>query len=191
LLEGLPTQPQVARWLARSDLVRTVVVVTLNVATGETPRPHLLFLAPKTRFTARRSGAALVPDPASFEGYALVGEAVGSLDAGTLASTYRTVEPLFDAALRELGVRDQSFRVVLDRAIANLLAVPVLGPDVRLVRHATGFRYQDLRYESLSPAQKLFLRIGPRNVKTVQAKLRELAAALAAPPSPAESTDGH
>jgi hypothetical protein len=59
--------------------------------------------------------------------------------------------------------------------------VPVLTDDVALVPHAIGFRYADPRLEALTPAQKQFLRAGPRNVRLVQGKLREVAAALAAP----------
>jgi hypothetical protein len=70
---------------------------------------------------------------------------------------------------------------MLRRAIDNLLAVPALDAEVELVPHATTFRYRDPRYQELSPAQKQFLRMGPGNVKTVQGKLREIKAALAAP----------
>jgi hypothetical protein len=56
--------------------------------------------------------------------------------------------------------------------------VPVLREDVELVPHAIGFRYADPKLEALTPAQKQFLRIGPRNVRLVQGKLKELAVAL-------------
>jgi hypothetical protein len=79
----------------------------------------------------------------------------------------------------DLGHPEGGFTAVLDQAIQALLAVPVLRDDVELVPHAIGFRYADARIEGLTPAQKQFLRIGPRNVRLVQAKLRELAAALA------------
>ena len=150
----------------------------MNVATGESPRPHLRFLAPKTRFVPKRVGRSLVPDPASFVGYNVMADAIASLDAGTTAETYRTVEPLFDVAFQDFGMPDLRFRAMVDRAIANLLAVPVLDAEVELVPHATVFRYYDPRHEQLSPAQKQFLRMGPRNVEKVQAKLREIAAAL-------------
>ena len=67
--------------------------------------------------------------------------------------------------------------------------MPVLRDDVELVPHAIGFRYADPTLEALTPAQKQFLRIGPRNVRLVQGKLRELGTALAAgaPARPAEA----
>ena len=172
---GLSAHPELARWLARTALVRTLTVVVVNVAAGETPRPHLEFLAPKQRFrAARRPARLLVPDPAGFAGYDLFGDAVASVDAAVAASAYRTLAPLFEAAYVELGHPEGGFPAALDQAIRALLAVPVLRDDVELVPHAIGFRYADPKLEALTPAQKQFLRIGPRNVRLVQGKLREL-----------------
>ena len=179
---ALSAHPEVARWLAGTALVRTLTVVVVNVAAGETPRPHLEFLAPKQRFrAARRPARLLVPDPAGFAGYDLVGDAMASVDAQGAVKAYRTLAPLFEAAYVELGHPDGGFPAALDKAIRALLAVPVLRDDVELVPHAIGFRYADARLEALTPAQKQFLRLGPRNVRLVQGQLRELQAALAAP----------
>jgi hypothetical protein len=184
---GLSAHPEFARWLARTALVRTLTVVVVNVAAGETPRPHLEFLAPKQRFRpARRPARLLVPDPAGFAGYDLFGDAVASVDAVGAANGYRTLAPLFEAAYVELGHPEGGFTAALDQAVQALLAVPVLREDVELVPHAIGFRYANPKLEALTPAQKQFLRIGPRNVRLVQGKLKELAAALApaAPKAP-------
>jgi hypothetical protein len=179
LASALSASPELARWLTRSSLVRTLTVVVSNIADGETPRPHLDFLAPKQHF--RPAGGrrrAIVPDPASFKGYDVVANTVSSVDATTAARTFFTLEPLFDAAYRDLGHPEGGFRKALDRAMAALLAVPVLGADVELLPHAIGFRYADPKLEGLTAAQKQFLRMGPRNVRLVQEKLRELQAAL-------------
>jgi hypothetical protein len=179
LAAALSAHPEFARWLARTALVRTLTVVVANVADGETPRPHLDFLAPKQRFrAARRPARLVVPDPAGFAGYSLFGDAVASVDAPAAAAAYRSLAPLFDAAYVDLGHPEGGFGGALDRAIQALLAVPVLREDVELVPHAIGFKYADSRLEALTPAQKQFLRTGPRNVRLVQGKLRELAAAL-------------
>jgi hypothetical protein len=60
----------------------------------------------------------------------------------------------------------------------------VLRDDVELVPHAIGFRYADPKLEGLTAAQKQFLRMGPRNVRIIQQKLRELQPALQAPAAP-------
>jgi hypothetical protein len=183
---ALSSQPELTRWLAQNGLVRRLTAVVDNIANGETPRPHLEFLAPKQRFkAARRPPRQIVPDPAGFAGYDLFADTVASVDAGAAAASYRTLAPLFEAAYVELGHPQGGFPKALDRAIRALVAVPALRADVALVPHAVGFRYQDPALEALSAAQKQFLRIGPRNVRIVQGKLRELQAALAAEQAPA------
>jgi len=190
LAEGLSAHRELTRWLAQNALVRTLTGVVANVADGETPRPHLGFLAPQQRFrAAQRPARLLVPDPAGFAGYDLFADAVASVDAAAGANAYRMLAPLFEAAYRDLGHPGGGFSASLDQAIRALLAVPVLGKDVKLVPHAIGFRYADPKLEALTPAQKQFLRIGPRNVRLVQGKLREFATALA-PKEPNPSPGG-
>ncbi len=180
LSAGISAHPELARWLAQTGLVRTLVAVVSNVADGETPRPHLGFLAPRQRFRAMgMGGRRTVADPAGFAGYDAFGDAIASVDAAATAEAYRALEPLFDAASRDLG-HPEGFRATLQRAIAALLAVPVPPSNAELLPHAVGFRWADPRLEALAPAQKQFLRMGPRNQQLVQAKLRELQAALAA-----------
>ena len=182
---GLSAHPELARWLSRTALVRTLTVVVVNVAAGETPRPHLEFLAPAQRFRAARGPArSLAADPRGFAGYDLFADAVASVDADGAASGYRALAPLFETAYVELGHPEGGFPTALEKAIRSLLGVPILREDVELVPHAIGFRYADPRLEGLTPAQKQFLRVGPRNVRLVQGKLRELATALA-PAAPA------
>ncbi len=183
IARALSAHPELARWLARASLVRTLTAVVDNVASGESPRPHLDFMAPKQRFAAqRRPPRQVVPDPKGFAGYDLGAAEVAALDAAAAATAYRTLSPLFEAAYVELGHPGGGFDAALARATAALLAEPVLREDTPLVPHAIGFRYADPALEALTPAQKQFLRTGPRNVRILQGKLRELAAARAPGP---------
>jgi hypothetical protein len=43
---------------------------------------------------------------------------------------------------------------------------------------AGGFVYADSRLETLAPAQKQLLRMGPENARSIKAKLHEMALAL-------------
>lgn len=182
---GLSAHPELTRWLAQASLVPTLAAVVTNIAAGESPRPHLGFLKPRTGFEARRRGARLTTDPSSFTGYDRFAEAVATIDASVAVAAYRTLQPLFEASYRDLGQPDGSFDNALERAIGTLLATPDVPDQTPLEPHATLFRYADPRLERLNAAQKQFLRLGPRNVKAVQAKLVEIREALArsAPPA--------
>ena len=68
---------------------------------------------------------------------------------------------------------------VLERAIVAMLQVPVVEGSIDLEETgATQYRYVEPRLQQLSAAQKQLLRMGPSNVRTIQAKLRQIAQAL-------------
>jgi hypothetical protein len=176
LAAGISNNPELARWLARTALVRTLTAVVANIASGETPRRHLEFLTPRQRFRATAAGGRTVADSAGYAGYDLFADTVASIDARAAADAYATSEPLFEAAYHDLGGQD--FRSTLDTAIRALLSVPVPPADAELRPGVVGFQWASPELEALTPAQKQFLRTGPRNVRLVQTKLRELQAAL-------------
>jgi hypothetical protein len=179
--KSLSSRPLFAAWLANRGLIRTAVAVVENVADGETPRPHLAFLAPKTGFRVRGERGRFLIDPRGSEEYDPFADVVASLDAVGCAGAIRTLGPLLEAAHRELGHPEGGFPAVLERALVHLLQTPVLKGDVPVVRRTVVYEFADPKLEALSPAQKQLLRLGPRNVQTVQAKLRELAHALDIP----------
>jgi hypothetical protein len=69
-----------------------------------------------------------------------------------------------------------------------LLSTPTVDGSERLKPKGIGYGYADERLESLTPAQKQLLRMGPRNVRVIKTKLRDIALALGIPaahlPSP-------
>ncbi len=181
----LSTRPELAAWLANQDLARRFVAAVDNVAAGETPARHLPFLAPSGRFRAAGGAHAYVIDPRSYERYDGVATVVSSIDAAAAARLFVQVEPLLVAAYRELGYPGGRFRETFERAAARMLAVPVLEGEVALVPAVLTYRFADPKLEGLSAAEKQLLRMGPRNVRLVQGKLREILAALESKSSPA------
>lgn len=192
LMEGLSSRPELAEWLVTDRLVRRFVGAVVSVAAGTSPRDELEFLGPEGEFRvreggqggeARRNGAAATIDPASYRRYDPVAATFASLDTRGTARLYRRLRPLFREAFRELGFSEGSFHGTLARAVENLLAVPVPEGPVEVVPadEGLGWAYRDPELEALSPAQKHLLRMGPENVRRVQAKLRELAEALELP----------
>ncbi|MCG8589748.1 MAG: DUF3014 domain-containing protein [Proteobacteria bacterium] len=162
-----------------ADLIRRFAVSVDNIADGGTPRKHLAFLAPKQRFRAVEREGRLYIDPASYARYDRLADAVAGLDVEAWWAGYRQAEPLVRQAHRELGYPDGDFDARLRTAVDLLLEVePPSGP-VELRRRALRYEFADSQLEWLAPAQKQLLRMGPRNARKIQAKLRELSALLA------------
>jgi hypothetical protein len=181
LVQALSANPAWATWLATEGLVRRFVVVVDNLAEGRSPTKHLSVLAPKERFATVERGKAVFVDPKSYKRYDLAADVVASLDVKGTAQAYRQLKPLIDKAYKELGYPDRNFDATLAKAIDRLLATPVPRETVELKSAVKSYRYADPALESLTPAQKQLLRLGPENMKKVQEKLRELRKALALP----------
>jgi len=171
-------RPELAAWLAGEGLVERFVAAVDAVANGESPRAELRELAPQEPFRASERAGRTFVDPSSGTRYDLVSAVFASLDPGVCAELHRLLLPLFEAAYGELGRREGRFDDVLARAFRELLRAPVRDGEIELLPKLRSYHFADPALEALSPAQKHLLRVGPSNARRVQAKLRELAAAL-------------
>lgn len=181
LVRALSSHPRVTAWLATDDLIRNFTSVVENIANGQTPARHLRTLRPSGAFRVIDTDDELLVDPRSYQRYASIAAAVDSVDAQAAAQLCATLKPRLEEAYRELG-RPEPFEQALERAIAAILETPVPAEDVRLVPKGGVYAFEDEALERLAPAQKQLLRMGPRNVRVIQAKLREIALAIGIPP---------
>ena len=175
LVSRLSAHPKVAAWLATDQLIRNFAVVVVNIADGRTPVQHLRALRPTGVFVAAEDGESATIDPRSYRRYDDYADAIGALDARGTARLYATLKPRIQDAYRELGYPDGDFDRALERAIALLLDTPVEEGSVALAPRSVSWDFADPKLQSLSAAQRQFLRMGPRNMRIVKAKLREIA----------------
>ena len=175
LVGKLSSHPTIAAWLTTDQLVRNFTVSVMNIAEGRSPARQLARVRPAGAFLARNDGRSLTIDPRSYRRYDPYADAVAALDARGSAELYATLKPRVQDAYRELGYPQGEFDRVLERAIGELLATPVVEGNVPLASKSVAYEFADPRLQSLSSAQRQLLRMGPRNVQLIQAKLREIA----------------
>ena len=181
LVGALSSHPTVAAWLATDDLLRSFTVAVDNIADGVTPARRLNALRPAGAFRVIDGDDDLSIDPRSYERYAPLAGAVDSLDPQGTARLYSTLKPRIEDAYVELG-RDRSFDVALERAFVAMLQTPALDGEVRIVpTGAVLYAFENSRIEGLTAAQKQLARMGPRNVRVIHGKLRQIALALGIP----------
>ena len=183
LVQKLSSHPTVAAWLTTDGLLLNFVVVTTKIANGETPVIELKALRPMPRFSTRTSGDNLYMDRSSYRRTDRFAEAVSSLDARGTAQLYVTLKPRTTEAYGRMGPSDGNFDAALERAIFELLSVPVVEGDVALEPHGAVYAFADPRLQEMSAAQKQLFRMGPQNVRVVQGKLRDIALNLGIPES--------
>jgi hypothetical protein len=188
----LTSDPRFARWIQSKELVRKFVAAVDNVANGLSPKSHVDFFSPSGGFKVMNRGGRFFVDESDYSRYDPVAEVFSSLNTADTIRFYRGLKPLINEAYRDLGYPDTDFDETLVRAMAELLEIPVVEGPVRLEKKVVSYAIADETLEALSQAQKQLLRMGPKNVREIQGKIRELAAALGVAesrlPSPRTST---
>jgi len=180
LASTLSAHPRVTAWLTTDGLIRRFVVVVDIIASGKSPVAQLGSLRPSGTFRSMAGPNGLTIDPRNYERYADIADAVNSVDAQAAVRVCSALKPRLDEAYAELGT-DRSFDSALEQAIVTLLQTPALGTNVRLVRREATFLFEDPALESLAPAQKHLMRMGPAHARVIQDKLRQIALAIGIP----------
>lgn len=182
LLKQITAHPAVAAWLATDGLIRNFVLDVSMIAEGKTPARQVRVLRPSGDFHTIERGGGLYIDPRSYVRYDGLAAAAASIDPAGAARLYTTLKPRIEDAYRELGMPDTSFDRTLESAIVLLLKTPNPDDPIRVEQvGGVGYRFAAPELETLTAAQKQLLRMGPRNTRTIQSSLRNIAVALGIP----------
>lgn len=174
LATGLSAHPRLASWLVTDELADRFVGSVVDLAGGNSPVENVGHLRPEGEFATRQSGSALIIDEGAFRRYDALVETFVSLDTNGTARLYHQLMPLFEEAFADLGIPQWTFDDTFDRAVENLLAVPVPTGPIRVQEDRAVYLFEDEGLETSSAAAKHLIRMGPENQRQFQAKLREL-----------------
>jgi len=177
LLESVSSNALFRGWVGQGDLLRRWAIVTDNLAEGVSPRRQLSFSVARP-FSVVHRGQKTFIAPESYKRFDDFVDAVASVDARSLASVYREVHGALEAAYRALGYPNASIDRVTAKALRRIEGVPVLEGNVEVESEGAVYGFVDPRLERLGPVEKQMLRMGPSNVRRLQAKARELREAL-------------
>ncbi|MBI2787055.1 MAG: DUF3014 domain-containing protein [Elusimicrobia bacterium] len=169
-------------WLKQESLIARLAAATSMIANGKFPRETFAAFAPRGKFLVLRKGGKVLVDPAGYARYDAFAAMVAGVDAVAAARLFEELEPLFDAAHRELGEKTAGARATFLAAAAELLETPRLedGALLKEGKKGIGWVYADEELEARSLAQKQLMRMGPKNQDAVQAKIRAVTLALGA-----------
>jgi hypothetical protein len=175
---GLSDKSTFADWLATDNIIKKFVAAVDNIAHGLSPRSQIVFFNVEKDFQAEETEKGWEINPESYRRYDPVVEVFLSLDIADSIRLYYQFSQAVQAAYEELGYPNQDFTPILKQAINELLAVPVVSEPIQLEQKMMSYIMEDPELENLSAAQKHFLRMGPENVRKIQAKLKEFQQAL-------------
>lgn len=167
--ENVNTRPIIA-----SNAFRKFVVLVDNVANGELVREAAVIEGPESRFLVQEIDGQLYIDERSYARYDEIVSWFYQLDNDVLVALYRRYLPLLEDAYSEFKEPGRNFNDRALDAIAVLLDTPEPRGLLAVDDSQVMYTYADPALESLSPAQKQMLRLGPDNRAMVKTKLRQL-----------------
>jgi hypothetical protein len=177
-LTELLGQDAVMKHLVPERLVRNIVVTIDNIPREKMALNQRPVQPTPGDFVTTGEESAVMLAPANYERYEPFVALVSNVDAKTLVSFYRGLEPLFQEAYEDLGHPDASFTARLNEVIEHLLQTPTPRGQIALVQPGVLYKYADERLEKLSAGQKLLIRMGVNNATVIKGKLREIQAEL-------------
>jgi len=177
-LTELLGQDAAMRYLVPERLVRNIVVTIDNVPRRQMALNQRPLQPTDGDFMTSGEENAIVIAPENYARYKPFVGIVSKIDAKTLVSFYRGLEPLFQQAYEDLGHPDASFNARLNEVIEHLLQTPTPRGQIALVQPGVLYKYADERLENLSAGQKLMIRMGVDNATVIKGKLREIQAEL-------------
>ena len=177
----LSTHPEFASYLLNDRLLRRFVRAVDAIAGGYSPSEEIEFLRPTGPFIVREDEGRLVIASGAYRRYDVVADVISSLDSDGAIELYRQFRPRLEAIYHEVGWAIDDFDTRLCEAVDHLLEVDISSGPIEVEQRAIVYAYAEDSLENLTGAQKHFLRMGPRNVGEIQAKLDELRDAMGWP----------
>jgi hypothetical protein len=172
--------PRLRDWLSQTDLLRRIVVVTLNVSEDASPREPLRFLEPKRAFATTTRGARTFVAPRSYRRFDSFAAAISSVDAGVVVQAINALRPWLDVSYHQLGYPGRQFDDLFLAALERIERAPIVEGDIAVRQKGALYEFEDAKLEMLGPVEKHLLRMGPGNTRSLQQKAHELKAALTA-----------
>ena len=175
---GVLGSKPVDQFLVQENIVRHIVVTIDNL-----PRKKVAVdlrpVKPTPGETAiSNQGDTTTLGAANYARYAPFIHLVETTDPKTLASVYFHLYPLFQQAYEDLGYPGRFFNDRLVEVIDHLLAAPEPQGPIDVVQPKVFYQFADPKLEDLSAGQKLLIRMGPANERSLKAKLRDFRSEL-------------
>ena len=183
VIRGLSPHGKLRDWIKINNILRVITAAVDNISRGKSPRAHLGFLFYGQVFPVSEKSGKIYLDPKGYERYDLLTDAFVSLNTGRTVQAYEKLKPLFQEAYQDLGYPQKDFHSTLIQAIQRVLSAPEVEREIVLKEEGTGvnFLYVDDGLEDMDEVQKHLVRMGPKNTRKIQQKLREIALALGVP----------
>lgn len=150
------------------------VVATIDSLDSRQVAPLVLPVKPLPGSFQVSGDEEYVSSPQNTARYESLMGILASVEVERLVAVYRRYYPLFQESYATLGHGDAYFNDRLVEIVDHLLETPQLPAGPVLVKVESVYKYADPGLESLSAGQKMILRSGPENARTIKEQLKAI-----------------
>tara|TARA_B100001094_G_C18194716_1_gene809885 strand:- start:7747 stop:8538 length:792 start_codon:yes stop_codon:yes gene_type:complete len=165
-------------YLNRDNFIRRLVNFIDHIAQGQLHHSTSPTLRPQEKFKPHTIDGKLYLDPENFHRYDFYAHALANINLKNLSQIYTMVQPLLNEAFIELGYQENQFHSTLLKAIDEIMKAPVIHQPIVVKHEQENYKFVQPELESLSPIQKLMIRMGPENTTRIQESLKEMSTYL-------------
>ncbi len=165
-------------WLSNKHVLSKVVRAINALEEGKVVSKYRPINMPSTSFIGHKTGEKWQMSSKNYERYTPYISVLEAAGETGLLKAYRHFHPGLKQAYASLGVNKGSFNKVTRGAIQQLLKAPELATPPYLTHNSVMYKYLDPKLEALPPAQKLMLRMGPKNSQRLKILLKKLLAEI-------------
>jgi hypothetical protein len=169
--------PPLLAWFTPKEQVRKWVAMAVLLSEGDLISKNRPIAYPMEPFKVNKQGGRLSMSEANFSRANELIDAIIRIPPQKLAAYYRQWSPVLEKSYEELGM-EGSFHTHFVSLIDRALATQSLSRPPELSQPHVLYTYSDEELEKASDINKLMWRLGPDNMKKVQAYLVEFKAAL-------------
>lgn len=171
--------PELAPWLKADYLIKKYVVIANDFSQGLWQEKHMRFLKQSTAFAVEDTGSGPVMSKKSYQRYDKLATAIAAIDANAALMAYQKFKPLLQQVFAEFGYpAEHPLDDIFLKTAAQILATPLIEQPIALEKPSVFYKYADKKLEALSPVSKQMLRMGPKNTRIIQNKVRQLVEVL-------------
>ncbi len=167
--------PGLIPWFNIKDVIRKYIILINDLSQNQILFKHRNFLNIPQKIVVKKDRLGLYLAKESYNRFDHFANAISSIDANKGVRLYLTFRPLFKQIYNEFSYPPE-YRLedIFLKAAANVIHAPSIETRIALIKYPNRYKFADNNLELLNNVEKLMLRMGPKNTKKIQRKLRQL-----------------
>lgn len=168
-----------AIWFDVHNIIRKYTILINDISQNQLLYKNRMFLRMPQKMQVNQDAGEMYIATESYQRYDFLATTIASIDTRKALKLYLRFRPLFkqvyDGFSYPKGYRLED---IFMKAAAVIINTPVVDKKIKVVKHATSYKFADKKLEAMSAVEKQMLRMGAKNTQKIQAKLRQFAKAI-------------